>query len=70
MDQMVRNDIAFNCIPIVRIAFLVRTHLIAFLRILITYLRKYAAYLECSICYRYTKEPSPGTQLAQNFREK
>ena len=28
MDQMVRNDIACNCIPIVRIAFWVRTHLI------------------------------------------
>ena len=50
MDQMVRNDIACNCIPIVRIAFrYARTHfiLIAFLRILIAYLRKYAAYLGC-----------------------
>ena len=46
MDQILRNDIACNCIPIVRIA-MVRTHLIliAFLRILIAYLRKYTAYL-------------------------
>ena len=45
--QTVCNDIACNCIPIVRITFIVRTHfiLIAFLRILIAYLRKYAAYL-------------------------
>ena len=52
MDQMVRNDIACNSIPIVRIAFSVRTHfiLIAFLRILIVYLRKYAAYLGCCLC--------------------
>ena len=52
MDQMVCNDIACNCIPIVRIAFLECTHfiLIAFLRILIAYLRKYAAYLGCCLC--------------------
>ena len=46
---MVRNEIACNCIPIVRIAFSVRFHfnLIAFSMILIAYLRKYAAYLGC-----------------------
>ena len=40
MDQMVRNDIAYNCIS-------GRTHLIliAFLIIFIAYLRKYAAYI-------------------------
>ena len=49
MDQMVRNDIACNCILIVRMAFSVRSHLIliAFLRILLAYLCKYAAYLGC-----------------------
>ena len=49
MDRMVRNDIACNCIPIDEIAFSVRTYLIliAFLMILIAYLRKYAAYLGC-----------------------
>ena len=49
MDQMVRNDIACNCIPIVRIAFryaLISFYLL-FLRLLIAYLRKYAAYLGC-----------------------
>ena len=47
MDQILRNDIACNCILIVIIAFSVRTYFIfiAFLRILIAYLRKYAAYL-------------------------
>ena len=50
MDQMVRNDIACNCI-LRRNSFSVRTHLIliAFLMILIAYLRKYAAYLGCCI---------------------
>ena len=54
MDQMVCNDIACNCIPIVRIAFSVCTHfiLITFLRILIAYLRKYPDYLGC--CYIFT----------------
>ena len=49
MDQMVRNDIACNCILIDGIAFRVCTHLIliAFLMILIAYLRKYATYLGC-----------------------
>ena len=46
MDQMVRIDITCNCIPIVRIAF---PFLIAFLRVLIAYLRKYAAYLGCCL---------------------
>ena len=46
MYQMVRNDIACNCIPIVRIAFPYGHILIAFLRILIA-LHKYAAYLGC-----------------------
>ena len=48
MDRMVRNDIACNCIRVDVLLF-GRTHLIliAFLMILIAYLRKYAAYLGC-----------------------
>ena len=51
MVQMVRNDIACNCIPIVRIAFRYAhiSFLIAFLRILIAYLRKYSSYLGCCV---------------------
>ena len=48
MDQMVHNDIACNCIPNIKIAFRYITfHFNCFLRILIAYLRKYAAYLGC-----------------------
>ena len=49
MDQVVRNDIPCNFIPRVRIAFRYAPNfiLIAFLRILIAYLHKYAAYLGC-----------------------
>ena len=49
MDQMVRNDIACNCIPLERIAFLVCMHfiLIAFWMIFIPYLHRYHAYLYC-----------------------
>ena len=54
MGQMVRNEIACNCIPIVRIAFRYAhiSFYLLFLRILIAYLRKDTAYLGyCLACY-------------------
>ena len=58
MDQMVRNDMACNCILIEGIAFSVRIHLIliAFLMILIAYLRKYAAYLGCWLAIKRLRQ--------------
>ena len=57
MDQMVCNDIACNCIPNGGIAFqYAHLILIAFLMILIAYLRKYAAYLDYWIMKRLVLE--------------
>ena len=47
MDQMVRNDIACAYQSFELLFGTHKFHLIAFLRILIAYLRKYAAYLGC-----------------------